>query len=74
MGTRGALWTLSNIRDGKHPCQSLFFNKVGGLRPATLLKKTLWQKCFSTNFAKSFKNTFLRKHLLETTCEHNEER
>ena len=25
---------------GKHLCQSLFFNKVGGLRPATLLKKT----------------------------------
>ena len=25
----------------KHPCQSLFFNKVGGLRHATLLKKEL---------------------------------
>ena len=24
---------------GKHMCQSLFFNKVAGLRPATLLKK-----------------------------------
>ena len=24
---------------GKHLCQSLFFNKVAGLRPATLLKK-----------------------------------
>ena len=23
---------------GKHQCQSLFFNKVAGLRPATLLK------------------------------------
>ena len=23
---------------GKHLCQSLFFNKVAGLRPATLLK------------------------------------
>ena len=26
---------------GKHLCQSLFFNKVAGLRPATLLKKSL---------------------------------
>ena len=24
---------------GKHLCQRLFFNKVAGLRPATLLKK-----------------------------------
>ena len=24
---------------GKHLCQSLFFNKVAGLRPAALLKK-----------------------------------
>ena len=26
---------------GKHLCQSLFFNKVAGLRAATLLKKRL---------------------------------
>ena len=26
---------------GKHLCQSLFFHKVAGLRPATLLKKRL---------------------------------
>ena len=26
---------------GKHLCQSLFFNKVVGLRPATLLKRKL---------------------------------
>ena len=26
---------------GKHLCQSLFFNKVAGLRPTTLLKKRL---------------------------------
>ena len=26
---------------GKHLCQSLFFNKVAALRPATLLKKRL---------------------------------
>ena len=27
---------------GKHLCQSLSFNKVAGLRPATSLKKRLW--------------------------------
>ena len=37
---------------GKHLCQSLFFNKVAGLRPATLLKKRLWHRCFLVNFAK----------------------
>ena len=26
---------------GKHLCQNLFFNKVVGLRPATLLKKSM---------------------------------
>ena len=35
---------------GKLLCQSLFFNKVASLRPATLLKKRLCQKCFPTNF------------------------
>ena len=31
---------------GKHLCQSLFLNKVAGLRPATLLKKRLWHRRF----------------------------
>ena len=31
---------------GKHLCQSLFFNKVVGLRPAILLKKRLSHRCF----------------------------
>ena len=37
---------------GKHLYQSLLFNKVAGLRPATLLKKRLWHRCFPVNFAK----------------------
>ena len=41
---------------GKHLCQSLFFNNVAdlkkGVRPATLLKKRLWHKCFPVNFEK----------------------
>ena len=35
---------------GKHLCQSLFFNKVAGLRPATSLKKRLWRRCFPVNW------------------------
>ena len=35
---------------GKHLYRSLFFNKVAGLRPATLLKKRLWRRCFPVNF------------------------
>ena len=45
---------------GKHLCQSLFFDKIAGLIPATLLKKRLWQRCFAVNFAKILRsrNTF----------------
>ena len=45
---------------GKHLCQSLFFNKVAGLRPTTLLKKEPWHKCFSVNFAKFLRTPFLQ--------------
>ena len=45
---------------GKHMCQSLFFNKVAGLRAATLLKKRLWHRCFSVNFAKFLRTPFFQ--------------
>ena len=48
---------------GKHLCQSLFFNKVVGLRPATLLKKRLWRRCFPVNFVKFLRIPFLTEHL-----------
>ena len=35
---KGVLWNLAKF-SGKHLCQSLFFNKVAGLRPATLQKR-----------------------------------
>ena len=41
-------------------CQSLFFNKVAGLRPTTLLKKRLWCRCFPVNFAKFLRTSFLQ--------------
>ena len=50
----------------KHLCQILFFNKVAGLTPATLLKKRLWHRCFLVNFCEISKNTFFTKHLRAT--------
>ena len=48
---------------GKHLCQSLFFHKVAGLRPATSLKKRLWYRCFPVNFAKFLRTPFVTEHL-----------
>ena len=48
---------------GKHLCQSLFFNKVAGLRPAVLLKKRLWHRCFPVNLAKFVRTVFERTPL-----------
>ena len=42
---KGALRDFAKFT-GKHLCQSLFFNKVSGLRPATLLKKRIWHSVF----------------------------
>ena len=57
---------------GKHLCQSLFLNKVPGLKPSTLLKKRLWHRCFPVNFAKFLRTPFLTDHfrwlLLQITC------
>ena len=46
---------------GKHLCQFLFLNKVVGMRPATLLKKRLWHRCFPVNFDRFFKIPVWRK-------------
>ena len=48
---------------GKHLCQSLFLNKVAGLRLATLLKKRIWHRCFPVNFAKFLRAPFVTEHL-----------
>ena len=66
---------------GKHLCQSLFFNDVAGLRPATLLKKKLWPEAcsfikqealaqvFPCEFCEISKSTFFTEHLLVTASE-----
>ena len=53
---------LKNLRKfaGKQLWQSFFFNKVEGLRPAALLKKRLWHKCFPLNFVKLLRTPFLQ--------------
>ena len=45
---------------GEHMCQSLFFNKVADLRPATLLEKRLWYRRFPVNFLKFLRTPFLK--------------
>ena len=59
------LGTLRNFTKftGKHLCQGLFLNKVEGLRPTTLLKKSLWHRCFTVNFAKFLRTPFFTEHL-----------
>ena len=61
--TKGVLNIFAKIQRTAY-AQSLLFNKVGGLRPATLLKQSLWFRCFPMNFAK-----LLRTPILKNICE-----
>ena len=54
---KGVLGNFTNFI-GTHLCQRLSFNKVSGLRPATLLKKSLWHRCFPVNFVKFLRTPF----------------
>ena len=56
---KGALRNFAKFI-GKQLCQSLFFNKVASLRPATLLKKRPWHRSFSVNFMKFLRTPFLQ--------------
>ena len=42
---KNALRNFAKIT-GKNLCQSLFFNNLAVLRPATLIKKRFWHMCF----------------------------
>ena len=48
---------------GKHLRQSLFCNKVAGLRPATLLKKRIWHRCLLVTFGEFLRIPFYIEHL-----------
>ena len=67
---KGVLRNLTKFT-GKHLCKSLFFNKVAGLRPAALLKKRLWHRCFPVNFAKFLRTPFFTEHLHATASQNN---
>ena len=60
--TKGVLNIFAKFT-GKHLSQNDFFNKVAGVRPATLLKERLWYRCFSYEFCKTFKSTYFEEHL-----------
>ena len=73
--TRGDLYRNFTKFTEKHLCQSLFFNKVAGPRPVTLLRKRLWRRYFPFNFTKFLRTPFLTKHLwwvLLKICWHSE--
>ena len=59
---KGVLENLAEFT-GKHLCQSLFLNKVSGLRPATLLKERLWNSCFPVNFTNFWRTALYRTPL-----------
>ena len=59
---KGVLKNFTKFTE-KHLCQSLFFNRDADLRPATLLKKRLWHRCFHPNFKKFLRTPFLIEHL-----------
>ena len=72
---RSSHWSCSvNYQNSQeNTCGKAFFDKVAGLRPATLLKKTLWhqacnfkkrlwRRCFPVNFAK-----FVRAPILQNS-------
>ena len=43
----------------KTPVPESLFKKVAGLKPAILLKKGLWNRCFPVNFVKFLRKSFL---------------
>ena len=56
---KGVLRNFTKFSE-KRPWQSLFFIKVAGLRPSTLLKKRPWHRCFPLNFVKFLGTPFLK--------------
>ena len=58
---KGILRNLAKFRR-RHLCQSLFLNKVAGLRSATLLKKRPWHRCFPVKIAKFLRTPSFTEH------------
>ena len=60
---KGILKDVAKFIHRKTPVPGSLFNKVAGLRSATLLKKRLWDGCFLVNFAKFLGTPFFIEHL-----------
>ena len=54
---------ISNISGQFHRLVTNKSSHRTSCRPATLLKKRLWDRCFPVNFAKLLRTTFLQEHL-----------
>ena len=65
---KGVLRNFAELT-GKHLCQSLFFNKVAPLGPATLLKKDTLAQVLCCEFCEISRNTFSAEHLQTTPSE-----
>ena len=62
---------LKNFRKIYNTCAKwLVFNKVVGLRPATLLKKRVWHRCLPVNFAKFLRTFFSRTPPDDCFCQY----
>ena len=48
-----------SVKNGVLGIFTKFIRKHGGLRPATLLKNSLWHSCFPVNFVKFPRTLFL---------------
>ena len=55
----GVLRNFAKLTE-KHLCQSLYFNKVAGPRPATFLRQRFWRRCFPVNLAIFLRTPFLK--------------
>ena len=60
---KGPLKNFAKFAGKNKNGQSLFFNKVADLRPATLIKKKLRQACFLVNISKFLRTPFFKEHL-----------
>ena len=54
---------LAKVQAREAVVQRCFVNKVLDLRPATLLKKRFWHRCFPVNFVKFLRAPFYIEHL-----------
>ena len=58
----GVLRNFAKLTE-KHLCQSLYFNKVAGPRPATFLRQRFWRRCFPVNLAIFLRTPFVTQRL-----------